>query len=284
MKVNEIWLNDHMYRYSVYKNHQIEFPLGVFLIGNLQEIESVEFFSEYFSKYLNLYVVEVPGTGLTNPLSATYSIQEQAKLLKEFLIRMGIPYAHLLAFSYATPVALELCLAWENIITLSMCGGMAGIPEPSRLDTMAILGDAIRNRKKFADAFIDGLTVEDKSIPRGKAISRSARQKVHKYTENQIRCFCENTVRILSYSPSDLSKIDIPCLLFIGKEDPYVTEKNALDLVNKLPFCEFEMIENADHLVHLEFPEKTANLMVKLAKEYSGLSSKSAQIQTVIVA
>lgn len=239
-------------------------------MGNLQEIESVNFFSEKFSQSLNLFVIEVPGTGLTDPLPATFTIQDQADMLIDFINHISVKSAHVLAFSYATPVALEFCAKWGNAETLSMCGGMAGIPNSSRLATMSILAAAIKDRKRFAEEFINGLTVTDGSVPRGKVIARSARQKVLKYTEKQVACFCENTIRILGYSPSKaIKKLPIPCFLFIGKKDPYVTEKNAKQLVKMLPNCEFAMVEDADHLVHLENPQKTAELMLHLVNRES---------------
>lgn len=203
MSITEIYIQNKKYRYSLYKHHDPQVPHGIFLMGNLQEIESVEFFSKQFSQELNLLVIEIPGTGMTNPLSATFTIEDQARMLLSFIKNLGVPSAHLLAFSYATPVALELCTLWKNAKSLSMCGGMAGIPTSSRLQTMAILGDAIRDRKRFAEEFIKGLTVDDKSIPRGKVIARSAKQKVFQYSDKQISCFCENTVRILGYIPSN---------------------------------------------------------------------------------
>lgn len=276
--INTIWLNDHQYRYAFYENIDPNAPIGIFLMGNLQDIESVQYFSEYFSRAVNLFVIETPGTGLTNPLPATFTIQDQAKLLIHFLDHMNISSAHILAFSYATPVALELCLLWDKSLSLSMCGGMPGIPQNARSNTMAILADAIRDRKRFAHEFIKGLTVSDHSIPRGKVIARSAKQKIFQYTEKQINCFCENTIRILAYKPSKkLSLITIPSFLFIGEMDPYVTISNAKNLSSSLPNCKMETVKNADHLVHLEHPETTAKLMIGLTEKMIFLEKYGSQ-------
>lgn len=91
---------------------------------------------------------------------------------------------------------------------------------------------------------------------------------MHRYSEKQVICFCENTIRILSYKPSDISSLKIPCLLFIGEKDPYVTISSAKKLVDSLPNCEFSTVKNADHLVHLEHPDRTAELMLKLTNNY----------------
>ncbi len=268
MSINKIWLNDRQYRYAFYENAHKQAPYGIFLMGTLQEIESVDFFSEKFAAELNLFVIEVPGTGLTEPLPATFSIQDQTDMLMLFIQHMNIPSAHIMAISYATPMAVELCAKWRNALSLSMCGGMVGIVESLRPGTMALLADAITDRKKFAENFINGMTVNDAKIPRGKVIARSARQKILKNSDKQITRFCENTVRLLSYKPSKLiESIWQPCFLFIGEKDPYVTIEKADELAVKLPNCTFTTVENADHLVHLEHPDQTADLLLKLAKD-----------------
>ena len=258
-------LNNQHYRYAFYENVNTD-QYGILLMGTLQDIESVGFLSKIFSSSLNLFVVEVPGTGLTEPLSAVHSIQDQASMLYDFILHMKIPSAHIFSISYSVPISLELCVIWKKAKSLSMYGGMTGIPESSRPDSMAILCDAIHDRKKFAESFIKGMTVNDDSIPRGKIIARSARQKILKNSQKQIDCFCENTIRLLSYKPSEkISKLLLPCLLIIGQQDPYVTVKKAKELASILPDCIFEVISNADHLAHLEYPDLVANLMASLS-------------------
>ena len=62
MEISNITLKNQHYRYSIYPNPNTE-QWGVFLLGNLQEIESVDFFSQSFSETLNVLTVELPGTG-----------------------------------------------------------------------------------------------------------------------------------------------------------------------------------------------------------------------------
>ncbi|MDE1306263.1 hypothetical protein L9W77_04210 [Vibrio aestuarianus] len=51
--------------------------MSFFLLGALQDIESVDSFSRAFSQEINCLTVEVPGTGRTKPLDSTISIREQ---------------------------------------------------------------------------------------------------------------------------------------------------------------------------------------------------------------
>ncbi|MBX2809484.1 MAG: alpha/beta hydrolase [Cellvibrionaceae bacterium] len=267
MNAITLMLDNQQYRYAKYENTETN-QSAIFLLGALQEIESVQFFCEYFAKTLNVIVVELPGTGLNPPLPSTYPITGQSKFLLQFIEFLGLNSAHILAFSYSTAVAIELYSIWDGVLSISICGGVPGIPEAGRLRTIAMMADALRDRREFSKEFIDTLTVEDKNIPRGKVIARSAMQKVFKYTDAQLISFCENTIRLLGYKPSfNLSEISIPCSLCVGEKDPYVTHENALSFVKSLANCSFTRVKNSDHLVHIQHPEEIAKLMIFLAKE-----------------
>ena len=274
MPAYNIHIRDQHYRYSFYENKETD-EIGIFLLGALQEIESVEFFSKVFSGHLNLFTLETPGTGMTRSLQATITIRDQATYVRDFLIHQKVEKIHLFVFSYSTAIAMELFSMWEpGIKTISICGGIPGIPQSGRYKTVASLGDAVRSRSDFAKSFIDTLTGDSKH-PRSKVIARSARQKVFKYSEEQISCFIENTLRLLVYKPSfDLRKVDSPCLLCIGESDPYVTEQEALNFVNSLYNGRLVKIKGADHLTHIQQPAETAKAMLVPLFEYFETENK----------
>lgn len=267
MKPVNIVLNEQHYRYAIYPNTETD-HYGIFLLGALQEIESVKFFSEYFSQYLNVIVIETPGTGMTKSLPATVSISDQASFVKNFLNHFEINSAHMLVFSYSTAISVELYKIWDGVLSISICGGIPGIPKAGRAGTAALIGDAVKSRSDFSKGFIDILTTEYAEIPKSEIISRAARRKVFKYSEEQINCFIENTLRLLVYKPSyDLSLIDVPCLLCLGEYDPYVLESEALDFIDKLPKGVLVKIPDADHLTHIQQPQKTAEAMINPINE-----------------
>ncbi|SBS33876.1 Alpha/beta hydrolase family protein [Marinomonas spartinae] len=272
MEATTLILNGNKYRYTIYKNETSD-QYGIFLMGALQEIESVDFFSKYFSSTLNCITVELPGTGMTDVLPASVSILKQTEMLVDLIMFLKIEKAHIFAFSYATAISVELYNIWDGVLSLSICGGIPGIPESGRRNTIEIIGHALTDKKRFAQEFIKSLTSNNESIPRGKVISRSAIQKVFRYTDIQIQSFCENTLRLLVHKPSfDVSKIKVPFLLCIGEHDPYVKKKGAIAFSQKIPNSKFISIKNADHLVHIQHPEKTAKAM--LANAYAMESSK----------
>jgi pimeloyl-ACP methyl ester carboxylesterase len=265
MEPVKIIIKNRLYRYAFYKNsHSNDY--GIFLMGTLQDIESVNFFSHAFSQKLNLFVIEVPGTGLTTPLPAMFSMQDQADMLCDFIEHMRVPDAHVFSFSYSVPIALELCTKIPNRIhSLSMYGGMTGVANEFRSISMGILHDAIYDRKNFGESFINMMMTKEVEVPRSAIIARSAKQKILKQPQSQIDCFCENTIRLLSYKPSEkIPSIQQPCMLIIGKQDPYVTLKQASELAQQLPNCTFEIIPNADHLAHIEYPDIVAGFMMNI--------------------
>ncbi len=263
MTIHTTQLNNLPYRYSIYKKNNSK-EYCVFLLGALQQIENVEYFSQYFSQYINTITIELPGTGINPPLTSRYCIKDQAYMLFDLLQFLKIDSIHLAVFSYATAIAIEAYKIHPDVRSISIAGGSDGIPEAGRKNTILMLSDSLRNPKQFASVFIDSLTVDDKNIPRGKAIVRQIKNKVSQFNENQLVSFCENTLRLLGFKPSyDLSEIKIPCAICVGEKDPYVTLENALELSKKIPNCSFDIIKNADHLIHLEYPEETAKLLSK---------------------
>jgi pimeloyl-ACP methyl ester carboxylesterase len=267
MKIDQIILNNNLFRFSLYKSHKSESEhVVIFLLGALQDIESVDLFSREFSKHLDCFTVEVPGTGCTKPLDASISIREQAMMLLEFIRYMNIKKVHIVALSYATAISVELCNICSHIVSLSICGGVPSIPESSRNATKKMIAAAMGDNKEFARLFTHTMTVENPDIPQNKAIRKVVEKNIAQMSPERIDLFFENTVRLLIHKPDSIENIKIPCTVCVGEYDPYITKESALDFSQRLTNCNFIMIRNADHLVHLEYPEKLCTILIIQAK------------------
>lgn len=280
MEISKIILNDNLFRYSLYKNNQSD-QFVIFLLGALQDIESVDSFSRSFSQHLNCITIEAPGTGQTEPLDSTVSIREQSLMLLNFIRYMEIKGAHLIAFSYATALAVELCDLWPNVASLSICGGVPGIPKSGRPATKKAIAAAMISPDEFAHTFTYSLTVNNPDIPRGKAIQRATVRNISKFDQNRIDIFFENTVRLLVHSPSDINHLRIPCTICVGEYDPYVTKDAAYEFSTRIPNSKFIIIKNADHLVHLEHPEKVASIMIALSASSVSVMNSFKELDVV---
>ncbi|CAM3521516.1 acyl-CoA esterase [Vibrio aerogenes CECT 7868] len=284
MNINHMILDGNLFRYSLYKkeNSDQSDQYVIFLLGALQDIESVDSFSRQFSQHLNCLTIEVPGTGRTTPLNSTISIREQSKMLLDFIMHLGIPRAHLIAFSYATALAIELCDLWPYVSSLSICGGVPGIPESGRLSTKKAIAAAMTDVKEFAHTFTQSLTVKNPNIPRYKAIIRATERSISKFDSVRVDIFVENTIRLLVHSPSDVNKIKIPCTICIGEHDPYVTREAAEIFSHQLINSNFIIIKDADHLVHLQHPEKVYSAMITLAASSVAIKNTFKELDVII--
>lgn len=264
MKVTSTVLNQNHYRYSYYRNKSSD-QYAVFLLGALQDIESVHSFSRSFADKLNCITIEVPGTGLTDPLDSTVSIRDQAMMLLELIQYLNIPSCHVIGFSYATAVAVELCDLWPNVQSLSISGGVPGIPESGRHATKKMIAAAMESPKSFARTFTQSLTVKHSDIPRNSAIIKATERGIAKMSQERIDVFFENSVRLLVHKPSNVEQISVPCTICIGEHDPYATKEIAQAFADQLKNSHFVVVKNADHLMHLQYPEKVAAIMIAQA-------------------
>ncbi|KUI98931.1 alpha/beta fold hydrolase [Vibrio sp. MEBiC08052] len=266
MQINHIILNGNLFRYSLYKSCQSESDqVVIFLLGALQDIESVDSFSRTFSEHLDCFTIEVPGTGCTKPLDSSISIREQAMMLLDFIDYMDIKKIHVVALSYATAISVELCCISPYIASLSICGGVPSIPKSGRYATKQMISAAMQDVEGFAKTFTHVMTVENPDIPQNKAIRKIIERNISKMTPERIDIFFENTVRLLVHKPNNINNIKIPCTVCVGEYDPYITKESAFEFSQQLPNCNFVIIKNADHLVHLEHPEKFSSILIMQA-------------------
>ncbi|WCP65800.1 alpha/beta hydrolase [Vibrio tubiashii] len=257
-------LNGNHYRYSFHHCPGSD-QYAIFLLGALQDIESVDSFSKHFATKLNCITVEVPGTGHTENLESTISIRTQAMMLLDLIDYLGVNSAHIIGFSYATAVAVELCDIWPNVLTMSICGGVPGIPSSGRLATKKMIAAAMDNPHSFAKSFTESLTVSNNDIPRNKAIIKATVRNITNMAQDRIDIFFENSVRLLVHTPTNIGNISIPCTVCIGEYDPYVTKETAGKFASQLKNGRLVVIKNADHLVHLQHPDKVATAMLAQA-------------------
>ncbi|KUI97216.1 alpha/beta fold hydrolase [Vibrio sp. MEBiC08052] len=277
MEINQIILNNNLFRFSLYKNHQSESEhVVIFLLGALQDIESVDSFSRKFSEHLDCLTIEIPGTGKTTPLDSNISIREQTLMLLEFIHYMGIKSAHLIAISYSTAIAVELCDLWPYVCSLSICGGVPGIPKSGRQATKKMIAAAMQSQEEFAHTFTHSVTVNNPNIPRNKTIIKATKRSIYNLSPDQIDIFFENSIRLLVHNPSYVENIKIPCTVCVGEYDPYATVEIVRGFSNQLKNSNFVIIKNADHLVHLQHPDKVYSAMIALASSYVSIE-KSLQ-------
>lgn len=261
--MNIIDYNDNNYAAKYMHNKYQGKPSLVFLVGSLQEIESVQVFNKAFSKHFDYWVVELPGSGNTEPLHPSHDVFFLANYLKRMVERLSLDQFHLVACSYATAVALEFSkLCQEKINGLVLAGSMMNIPLQEWPRMLQLMRDCTHDTHQFANGFIDLLTDSSGAINRLDVIRKAAVRKASHYREEHFWHFVFNTIRLMCYEPKDLHLISAPTLVFTGEYDPYVTPDRSKRLASAIPHAESVVIQGCDHLFHIEKPDETINLIL----------------------
>lgn len=213
-------------------------------------------------------MIEAPGTAGNGILEATTSITEQTRMVLDLIEHLGINKAHIFAFSYATAISVELCDMWSGVQSLSIACGVPGIPSSGRKATFKMIAAAANNNEDFAKTFIDSLLSDDPAIPKAAAIRKAVINEVKKFDYQRINSFIENSIRLLAYKPTNLENINAPCLILTGESDPYATGEITKEFFKKLRHAHYVSIKKADHMLHLQQPEKAAKALITLAKRH----------------
>lgn len=259
LQVNKIVIKGHQARYGHISNPGK--PVVLLLPGNLQEIETVKPFNEHLGKDFDYFVLEVPGTGLTKPMHPKYNMAYMASLIDEFCKTYINRKFYLVALSYSTPAALEYCKLSTSVTRLCLAGSMKSIPESVWPRAFKLMSDSMENKKNFADNFINELSIDHPDIPRRRSVLKAAKIKAKRYTDDQYWCFVYNSIRIFSYYPEHLHKIQCPTLCFTGELDPYVKREWCEELALSIPNAVFTTISCTDHLFLIQKPHETVNLV-----------------------
>jgi len=238
-------------------------PTLIFLMGSLQEIESVQVFNKAFSQHYNYYAIELPGSGNTDPLHPKHGVEFLADFLTIMINKLGIDQSNLVACSYATGIALEFAKKYgEKLNRMVLAGSMREIPLSEWPTMLQLMRDCAFDTESFAAGFIDLLTEKQGLVARQQTIKKAAVRKAGKYRSENFWHFVFNTIRLMCYEPRDLDRIKTPAMVFTGEFDPYVKPEHAKRLAEEMPQAEFALVHGCDHLFHIQQPQQTIELIL----------------------
>lgn len=246
-------------------------PALIFLMGSLQEIESVQAFNRGFSQDFDYWAIELPGSGNTGPLHPRFPVSFLAEYLNKMVESLLANRAvYLVACSYATGIALEYAkLRPSGLRRMALAGSMMDIPLSDWPTMLQLMRDCAFDTRAFADGFIDLLTAPDVNIERQSVIRKAAVRKAANYRDENFWHFVFNTIRLMCYEPKNLQKIVTPTLVFTGEHDPYVRPEHCERLAGSLKHGEFCVLPGCDHLFHIEKPRETIDLILNFLKQES---------------
>ncbi|PCK09306.1 MAG: hypothetical protein COA42_04690 [Alteromonadaceae bacterium] len=245
-----------------------KFPSLVFLMGQLQDIAGVSKVTDFLSDYYDLHILELPGTGNTDPLVPGYSYKYIADCLKSYVDMSELSGFHLYGTSYATGIVLEYAKKYGQSLASAVISCAASfIPERGVQPTIDMMHYCLRDPKSFARIYLEELSIDNDKVIRQKVIKRAAARHASKHSDKQMQCFIYNATRILAYRAEDLHLIQVPTLIIAGEFDPFITPKQCIDLVDAIPGSSYHCLANTDHLMQLQNPKGLAELIVSFSRE-----------------
>lgn len=247
----------------------------LFVSGAFQSMQSWYRFAKYFLEQGKpVIMVDLPGTGDSDPLPASFGQDFLAEVIGVMLDAAGVERVSIVSASYGTPTAYCFAQAFPHrVVNLVLCGTMKEIPEhlrPGVAHTLVPLKKG--DMEQFANEVLgisgpqkgNGLICTDsaKKIERQKLAKRLLYSQLvtmnpidrHKYELNTLRLLEQGRIN-LDATPS------CNTLIFTGEHDCFTLPAYCREIAEAFSACTFTTIQNADHLFHIEQFDTTAQLL-----------------------
>ncbi|WP_216904796.1 alpha/beta fold hydrolase [Synechococcus sp. CCY 9618] len=247
----------------------------LFISGAFQSMQSWYRFAKYFlTKGKPVIMVDLPGTGESDPLPSDFGQDFLAESIGLMLADAGVERVSIVAASYGTPTAYCFSQAFpDKIEQLILCGTMREIPdyvkEGLSHTLITLKSGSIENFANEVMGFSgpyqgQGLLCTDSSrkITKHKVAMRLLYGQLISMTPLEKTKYELNTLRLIKHGSMDLN--DAPAcntLIFTGEHDCFTLPCYGKEMANLLKDCTFTTVRHADHLVHIEQFNTTAELI-----------------------
>lgn len=260
-------------RYQLHHRETENVPV-FFVSGAFQTMASWRKFARHFAERTSVLLADLPGCGQADLLPRELGLDFLAEAARSVMDAAGLDRAYIVSASYGSPIAYRFSqLHPERVDRLVLAGVMREIPREMRARTERTLISAAEGRMQaFAKEVVDGLLCQEPGKPiqkRGLA-ARLLSSQLEKMSLSDRQRYVENTARLLNHAPLDLSNPPIaPTLVFTGEYDIYTRPAHCREIAAALPNALFTVIEQADHLFHLERFDTTLALLDRFYEDLS---------------
>lgn len=206
--------------------------------------------------------VDMLGYGGSAKPDSSYSVEDQAGLVTQALVKIGVEEAVVVGHSFGGKVATALAegspdlVAGVTIIDIgpdSSYGGLSGAATAARAP---LIGPALWRiapdfmiRRNVSQGFAPGYDVPDKYV-----------EDIREMTYPAYRRSYEESNAYTDEQPLNerLEATGVPLLVIFGAEDQIYSAREALSAYAAIPGVKTVLIEDAGHSPQIEAPEKTA--------------------------
>ena len=226
----------------------------------------------------HVLALDWPGFGGSDPLTSTedYTSRRFAEVIVDFMDSLDIRQANLVA----TDIALlpTLLVGLEHPDRVSKLTVMDGIPFPRpqysswELKSFAkkgsILGKALVNWFPRITALVSYY----KGFYRGHSIPVEVRQEfatngASKSNQEAFLSYFQNFRIGQEYFEPRAHDLQTPVLVVWGKYDRFISSKLGVEIAEKLPNAQLEVIDKSGHYVHMDKPQELVQAVTRFLDE-----------------
>ena len=248
---------------------------ALFVSGAFQSMQSWHRFAKYFlARGKSVIMVDLPGTGDSDPLPCSYGQDYLADAIKLMLDEAGVERVSVISASYGTPTAFCFAQAYPHKVeSLILCGTMREIPDYVK-DGLSHTLITLRsgNIKEFAKEVLgitgpykgQGLLCTDpkRQISKHRVAMRLLYGQLISMTPLERIKYELNTLRLIKHGSIDINQAPAcNTLIFTGEHDCFTLPSYGKEMASRLPNSNFTTVRNSDHLVHIEQFRTTAELI-----------------------
>ncbi len=236
------------------------------------------------------------GFGMSDkPADYSYSLLEQAEVALEVWRSLGVRAGHLVAHDYGTSIATELLARREHglcpvdLRSVTFCNGSVHI-EMSQLTT----GQRILRRPHLGPIFarlankrtfqrqLRGILGDARSVPESE-LDAMWEGLIRDHGRERLPAligYVSERWRFKSRWIDPLRRLDIPCHILWGTQDPVAVRGIAEKLANEIPGAEVTWLEGVGHYPMLETPGRWASAALRFIEACASRPASAAIVSS----
>lgn len=255
---------DRAFQYRVLESEHCDFPPILMIGGAFQTMESWGAPPRFLTQYTDVVLVDLPGTGESDPLSEQYTHDFLALAADSLLQHLNIDVFCAIGASYGSSVAYRLAQLTERTLhRLVLIGVMARMPDEVKCRAERHLDLLAKGElDEFANEVAEGLVDETKGrVRRGRAIGRALRSQLRRLDGRKMDQYVANSRRLLMQESLDLANAPkVPTLVCTGEYDLFTKPGFGREVARAFEESYFTTLQEADHLCHMERFDALAEL------------------------
>ncbi|MEU2512348.1 alpha/beta fold hydrolase [Streptomyces syringium] len=233
---------------------------------------------QFLLEAASVITVDLPGWGAADPLPARYGFDFLTRALDRFLSEVAPAPVNVVGTSYGSAIAYRWVQRHpERAERLALIGTMAHLTDHvrARVERLLRLGEQGR-RAEFETGVLDSMVCSSPlvTVSRRPTVVRCLSRALAELSAQDIAKFLDNTRRLLDHPDTPGGPtVRVPVLVATGEHDPLTTPALSREAAHLCADARFTTLKDADHLVHLERPTETVDLVARFfaGESLSGL-------------